>query len=509
MIYFYHDGLSVTQLTNCGDDQLLPKSDTVVSQLFEVAARYPDENIIWVHKSIADNFDAENLLSKFKDNNYMLSLGEIKNQFLYPEIGYVTDGPFIAISEKVIYPTWLMQDTAGIVAAAVINQFDVTNYKNVSLEYFLTSVARIGQPQGLFCYHIPFEQPRLGVMPKDTTALFKFVVQHYKRSWSLLMFYFLFRYEKAVPFLAFLKSIFNQMADVTLDISRLQPTTVLLDIETEYDVIIPTMGRALYLKNVLKDLAKQTLLPQKVIIVEQNEDVTATTDLTYLNDMQWPFEVVHEFIHQTGACNARNLAISKTTAPWVLFFDDDNRFAADLLERIFNSLKQSKAKVLNMAYLQKGEVESEKNYKQLNYFGSGCSILSRDVINHCSFDMALEHGYGEDADYGVQIRNSGFDVIYAPQIQIEHLKAPVGGFRKLQVFPWHVQKVQPKPSPQLMYYRIKNNTDKQLKGYKLVLFLKLYQQGVIKNPIRYITYFNKAWKNSLYWSQKLAQNATN
>jgi glycosyltransferase involved in cell wall biosynthesis len=396
-----------------------------------------------------------------------------------------------------------------MVGAAVINQFDVANYKNVSLEYLLTSVARIGQPQGLFCYHIPLEQPSTPLTPKNTRALFKFVVQHYKRSWSLLLFFFLFRYEKFVPFLAFTKSLFNQVLDVRLDISRLKRTAALSNIEPEYDVIIPTMGRAMYLKNVLKDLAKQTMPPQKVIIIEQNEDVTSTTDLIYLNDMQWPFEVVHEFIHQTGVCNARNLAINKTTAPWVLFFDDDNRFAADLLERIFNSLKQSKAKVLNMAYLQKGEVETQKNYTQLTYFGSGCSIVHRDVIKHCSFDMALEHGYGEDADYGVQIRNAGFDVIYAPLIQIVHLKAPVGGFRKAHVFPWHAQKTQPKPSPQVIYYRIKNNTDKQLRGYKLVLFFKLYNQAAIKNPIQYLSYFNRAWKKSLYWSNLLAQDATN
>jgi glycosyltransferase involved in cell wall biosynthesis len=497
MIHFYHNSKTLVKLTDeSGKEIPLPLNKKIVHQFFEVASRYPEDQIIWIKESAVDKFNKKELLSHFKDNNYMLSLGEIKNQFLYPEIGYVTDGPFIAVSENVIYPTWLMQDTAGVVAAALINQFDVTNYKNVSLEYFLTSVARIGQPQGLFCYHIPFEHPRLCIIPKNTRALFKFVVQHYKRSWSLLMFYFLFRYEKAVPFLSFLKSIFNQMAAVKLDISRIKHTTLLLDIETEYDVIIPTMGRAMYLKNVLKDLVKQTLPPQKVIIVEQNEDLTATTDLTYLNDMQFPFEVVHKFIHQTGACNARNLAISKTTAPWVLFFDDDNRFAADLLERIFNSLKQSRAKVLNMAYLQKGEVESQKNYKQLTYFGSGCSIVSRDVINHCSFDMALEHGYGEDADYGMQIRNAGFDVIYAPQIQIEHLKAPIGGFRKPQLFPWHAQKVQPKPSPQLMYYRIKNNTGKQLKGYKLVHLFKNYGVFGTKLPWKHYKKYQEAWNQS-------------
>jgi GT2 family glycosyltransferase len=118
--------------------------------------------------------------------------------------------------------------------------------------------------------------------------------------------------------------------------------------------------------------------------------------------------------------------------------------------------------------------------------------------------MALEHGYGEDVDYGMQIRQAGYDVIYAPQIQLLHLKAPVGGFRKPHLFPWQEEEVQPKPSPQIMYHRKKNYTAKQLLGYKVTLFIKFYKDYSIKNPISYYTYFKKAWNKSLYWSQKLA-----
>jgi GT2 family glycosyltransferase len=40
--------------------------------------------------------------------------------------------------------------------------------------------------------------------------------------------------------------------------------------------------------------------------------------------------------------------------------------------------------------------------------------------------MALEFGYGEDTDFGMQLRNKGFDVIYFPDLKITHLKAPMG-----------------------------------------------------------------------------------
>lgn len=111
-------------------------------------------------------------------------------------------------------------------------------------------------------------------------------------------------------------------------------------------------------------------------------------------------------------------------------FDDDVRIQENFSIQVEDFLNRSNAKCVTFACLQYREVENMQAFKQWESFGSGCSIVHRDVLEKCSFDMALEHGYGEDVDYGMQVRNAGFDVIYAPQIQILHLKAPVGGFRK-------------------------------------------------------------------------------
>lgn len=54
------------------------------------------------------------------------------------------------------------------------------------------------------------------------------------------------------------------------------------------DVLIPTIGRKEYLYDVLIDLRKQTLLPQKVIIVEQNSEPDSLTQLDYLTAEEWP-----------------------------------------------------------------------------------------------------------------------------------------------------------------------------------------------------------------------------
>ena len=110
------------------------------------------------------------------------------------------------------------------------------------------------------------------------------------------------------------------------------------------------------------------------------------------------------------------------------------------------------------------------------------------------------------ADFGMQIRNSGYDIIYAPEIQVRHLKAPIGGFRSKFKFLWSSENILPKPSPQIMYNRSKNTTQSQLKGYKLTLFLKFYFQQDMKNPFTYYRYFQKAWSSSLNWASKLPIN---
>ena len=70
---------------------------------------------------------------------------------------------------------------------------------------------------------------------------------------------------------AFAKACFIKSQKLILDLESLQKTE--LSVRTEsfyYEVIIPTTGRAIYLKDVLNDLAAQTMVPKNVIIVEQN-----------------------------------------------------------------------------------------------------------------------------------------------------------------------------------------------------------------------------------------------
>lgn len=513
MIFLYHIQNKVQQVVNTHGEHISIGEQDVAPALLTIAKNYPDEWIVWCHIDNKDILNTKKLSTLLHHKRLMISLGDAVHPFVSPSLGYIEDSPFFKINPTKKYPTWCMSSAIGAIHASVLSNFGKTITITRGFDYFLNSLARKGQSVGLLCYHEPSllqSTPKVNTLVKASLQLqYIFTKEHFKVQWLFFLFMSQLRYEKKLPVIAWIYAIlFVRKNNTLIDISSIPIQSSKERSEVfEIDVIIPTLGRKTYLYDVLQDFSKQTLLPQKVIIVEQNPDPESSSELEYITAEQWPFHIEHQFIHQTGACNARNLALEKTTAEWVFLFDDDNRFDTNLLEQIAIAIEETGSNCINMSYLQKGEVERHSTYKQWETFGSGCSVVHRDIIKDASFDMALEHGYGEDVDFGMQIRNLGYDVIYAPHIQILHLKAPIGGFRSLPTFPWNEDKILPKPAPQILYHRIKNTTEQQLKGYKWILFLKFYFKQRIKNPFSYISYFKKAWNKSTHWAKKLPLDA--
>jgi GT2 family glycosyltransferase len=475
---------------------VLHKGEPVVLAIKKIALQHPESGIVIFKKGTGTAAFLEHIKELATPYSFISST----NTGLQ-DVGYVEDSPFIKVSTNKAYPTWIKSDTLVYIHARFVNQIGDQITHNNGYLYWLNSVGKRSRPQGIFNYQVPVAEDTIDF---SDLLLYRFVMQHYKRRWLVFLLLCHVWYERRFPAFAFAKACFSKSQTLKLDVVALQKTDLPVTAEVvNYDVIIPTMGRAAYLREVLNDLAAQTALPQKVVIVEQNLDLAATTALDYVITTAWPFKIVHHFTHQTGACNARNLAIKETTAPWVMFFDDDLRLEQSFAWKAMQALQLTGAKALTFACLQAHEREFLQAFKQWESFGSGCSIVHRDAFLACSFDKALEHGYGEDVDYGMQLRNAGYDVIYAPQIQLVHLKAPTGGFRKPHIFPWSHDAVQPKPSPQIMYHRKKNYSTKQLRGYKMMLFIKTFGQLGTKSPWGHYRNFAASWKQSAVWAGTL------
>ncbi len=514
MIIIYHNETKVVALRNADSFEIEKNGHLPIAAFMALLANdFPDEILVWCHLSLKEQLNISEIEKLFHHKKLLFSYNPFCNSYLDTNVGYIDESPFVRVNSTVTFPTWQMSSWVGGIHSAVFLALKDEILCEKNFDYFLCSLAKLSIPKGLLCYSEPklLKQNLATINPAKNNAfiLFRFVKQHYKTRWVFLLLLNFLLYERRFPVFPMIVSLFYKNRNtntINLDSIVVQSSRAVIAAGT-IDVIIPTIGRSAYLYDVLKDFAEQVKLPRTIIIVEQNPLEDSTTELGYITTEKWPFDIQHIFTHQSGACNARNLALNQTQSEWVFLADDDNRFNPNLLVDIFKRIQQYGSSVVTVSYPQKNEIKRNTKVIQWPTFGAGNSIVRRDLLEKVKFNMALEFGYGEDGDFGMQLRNTGTDVLYLPEPEILHLKAPVGGFRTKPVLQWQNDGIQPKPSPTIMLYKILHTTTEQRLGYKTILFFKYYQYQNIKNPFRYYNQFQKQWQQSIFWANKLKKEA--
>lgn len=512
MILLEHNNGKVISIRDLKTHKIIKiRKDSIVRTLFQLSNLF-DDFVIWVHQDEKFNLNLENLQDIFHHDKIMASYS-IYNYF-GPEIGYVNPtSPSITVDKSVNYGTWLMSSIIGGINLKIVKMLSYSIYKNDNFDYFLNSLAYQGMNNvGLICYSEPklIKNRSINLHKQNLNnidELFKFVNQHQKTRWIFLLFLNFLIYEKKIPFLSLIKSLFyhkrvlKDSAFNVVEVISTREKALIFDV----DVIVPTIGRKSYLIDFLEDLSLQTILPKNVIIVEQNPDINAKTELEFILDKNWPFAINHIFTNQAGACNARNIAIKKLKSKWVFFADDDIRINEDLFEKTFSKINQYSLDAVTVSCLQAGEKKMLFKTIQWPTFGSGASFVRRKSLFDINFDIRYEFGFGEDADFGMQLRKKGIDILYIPDAEILHLKAQIGGFRIKQMFEWENEILKPKPSPTVMLYKLSHNSLQQIRGYKIILLLKYYKIQDIKNLVFYYTNFHKQWDKSIFYAKELTK----
>lgn len=477
---------------------------SIAQVMILLAKKYPDALLVWCHQNLSTALNNTALAHVFKNERVMASFTNDGNFYLPSALGYVDQTSFFKANLDKPYPTFLMSGDVGGIYGRTLLKFE--HLIDNDFSYTLNSIAKIGQPQGLFCYTHPnllTHQNTLVSSQATTATLFKFVRQHYKSKWTFILFLSFLLFERSFALFPAIWTIlkFKKVK------SKVDLQSISAHIKTTQDykdqtigVIIPTIGRKAYLYNVLKDLTKQSKLPSQVIIVEQHPDKSQSSELDYLTTEKWPFNIKHHFTHNTGACGARNIGLSLVSSNVVFFADDDIRLTHNLLEDALHKMSLLDCKALTLACLTANETEPITMVKQWESFGAGCSFVDSTILENVTFDMAFENGYAEDKDFGMQLRNDGNDIFYDPNIVITHLKAPSGGFRFQPMYPWQDEKYSPKPSPTIMLHSLKNKTRQQFLGFKLVYFLQRLSGW--RSILRINSIF-KEWNCSLKWATHL------
>lgn len=513
MIILHHDGKNAIKFENTATNEFENCTQNNIQQcLYFLAKKFEGTLLLWCHKDLREKIDMRNIPNVFHHKLILASCRVQTDFIISDEIGFVDQSSFINVQNDVTYPTWLMSsDIGGGYSDVLLNAKGIVTIKQ-SFDEFLCSFAKFNISKGLLCYSEPNllkNEVSPGQLKQLGTGLilFNFVRRHYKMQWVFILFLNQLLFNRKNYLFSLIRSLTKKR------ITNYSPSLKKINIKStkdsvskgsfDVDVLIPTLGRKEHLHNVLKDFAKQTILPKKIIVVEQNPVKGSPTELTYLFDEEWPFEIDHTLINQLGACNARNIALSKITSDWVFFADDDIRFEQDLLEKTRRFIETYQTKVLSFSSLQKGEIEKVKHVHQSTFFATCSSFVKADILENCSYKMEHEFGYGEDLDFGMQLIKKGQDVLFIPDIKLLHLKAPIGGFRFKLEHPWSKTGIQPKPSPTVMAYFLKHKSKAQLDGYKFILFLKFYKIQKTKRPLKYLMNINKRWNSSIQWAEFL------
>ncbi len=262
-------------------------------------------------------------------------------------------------------------------------------------------------------------------------------------------------------------------------------------------VILPTLRRQTYARQVVEDLSRQTLPPHEIFLVDQTPPEERDRRAYEGLEANPALRILYPEI--SGACRARNEAIRQATGDYLVFADDDIRLLPDFIEkhaRFFQAYGCAAANGhdLRAKHYTDGLDRLEERLAQANQgviragldakFNTANSCVRRDWAEMCvGNDLNFEGGYGEDRDFGFRIRKAGGVVMANPFAANLHLKPPGGGFRWWGTImrarkraPWEVNRqvgwIRPKPVPTTVYGMIKSMTGGQFREWILQYLLR-------------------------------------
>jgi glycosyltransferase involved in cell wall biosynthesis len=226
-------------------------------------------------------------------------------------------------------------------------------------------------------------------------------------------------------------------------------------------VIIPTLNRYEYLRDVLKDLEKQTYSNFEVIIVYQSDDFAAA----FYKNFNLEINLIHQ--KEKALWLARNTAIEVSRAAYLLFFDDDSRVAEDWILQHLRCLDYFEAEGssgVSLSAIGDTIPEHYAYFRIADQLDTGNVLLKKSVFRDIGlYDRQFERQRMGDGEFGMRMYMKGFTNISNPYASRIHLKVGTGGLR--QMGSWDAFRPKklfaPRPIPSVLYFYRKYFGDKR------------------------------------------------
>lgn len=295
-------------------------------------------------------------------------------------------------------------------------------------------------------------------------------------------------------------------------------------------VIIPTLNRYTYLKDVLFDLEKQSYKNFEVLVFDQSDDFDAQFY------QQFSLNIKVHAQKEKQLWTARNNAIKATNAAFLLFFDDDSRVGSNWIFEHLKCLDFFDADIsagVSIATVGGKVPESYNYFRWADQFDSGNAMVRRRVFKSIGlFDKQFNGMRMGDGEFGYRAFVSGFKSISNPVALRVHLKVSSGGLREMGSWDGFrpTKWFAPKPVPSVLYLFDKyfpkplyksavwlgimlSNVSYKQKRKSGMLMLSVVLT-VIKSPLLYIQYkrslrIAKQMMNRNYIPELLADKTDN
>lgn len=217
-------------------------------------------------------------------------------------------------------------------------------------------------------------------------------------------------------------------------------------------VVIPTLNRYDYLKDVLADLEQQDYKTFEVIVVDQSDPFNAD----FYSNFNLDLNLIHQ--EEKALWLARNTAIKQSKGEYLLLFDDDSRVDPNWISQHLKCLDFFKAEVSSGVSISKVGAKIPENYsffKVSDQLDTGNVLIKKEVFKALGlFDRQFEKQRMGDGEYGMRIYLNGYLNISNPYAKRLHLKVGTGGLR--QMGSWDAFRTQnffePRPIPSVLYF---------------------------------------------------------
>ncbi len=216
-------------------------------------------------------------------------------------------------------------------------------------------------------------------------------------------------------------------------------------------VIIPTLNRYEYLKDVLADLEKQTYRNFEVIVCDQSDRF----DEGFYDGWDLDLRIIRQ--EEKALCRARNRSMTMSKGEYILLFDDDSRVQPDWIVQHIKCLDYFNADISSGVSLSVVGDRIPENYSFFRWsdqLDTGNVLFKKEILNFIGLlDRQFEGQTQEDAEFGLRFHLCGFMAISNSLASRVHLKAPIGGMR--EVSGWDGLRPKklfaPRPVPSVLY----------------------------------------------------------